>query len=234
MSNTSIICPEGSKKGPRSAQEASKILPKPSPNAPKSTPNRSKRPLGAHLGPMLYKSSTWNAQITVKKRPRAPKRGPRPAQTLPKWSPRPSQDHFVEWFFGIYVPKPRLQRFRGRCFGLSGIVAGRHDRLYVLPDTVLMGPEHVLTKSTSSIEMRKNVEKSPPESSKILPKSSPNPSQIHRKSKKIEKQIAKKCYDDLRCAQNAKNVRKSAKNAPKRVPRGGESFLRRRTRTPAG
>ena len=49
IQNLPIPCSKGSK----SFQIPPQTLPKPSPNPPKATQNPSKRPLGAHLGPML-------------------------------------------------------------------------------------------------------------------------------------------------------------------------------------
>ena len=93
---------------PKSSQDPPKILPRPSPNPPRSLPkplqNRSRRPLGDHFGPMLYKSFISKAQKAAKKRPRAPKRGPRWSQTPPKWSPRPSKNAFLADFLQFFVP----------------------------------------------------------------------------------------------------------------------------------
>ena len=93
---------------PKSSQDPPKILPRPSPNPPRSLPkplqNRSRRPLGDHFGPMLYKSFISKAQKMAKKRPRAPKRGPRWSQTSPKWSPRPSKNEFLSDFLQFFVP----------------------------------------------------------------------------------------------------------------------------------
>ena len=65
---------------------------------PRSIQNRSRSPLGPHLGPMRGKSLISNAQKTAKKRPSAPRRGPRSSQIPPKWSPRPSQNWFLDFF----------------------------------------------------------------------------------------------------------------------------------------
>ena len=75
----------------KSSQIPSKTLPKPDQILPKSfqippkiTQNRSRRPLRAHLGPMLEKSLILNAQKTPKRRPKAPRRGPRAPPNPPK------------------------------------------------------------------------------------------------------------------------------------------------------
>ena len=158
-----------------------------------------------------------------------PKRGPRPAQTLPKWSPRPSQNHRLERFFGFYVPKLCLQRFRGRCFDIFRACAVRHVRLYVLPDTVLMGRKHVFAKSTCSMKMRKKVEETLPKPSPNPPQTLPKPPKIDQKSKKKGGQNQLTPKKGPRRPTNAKKVRKKG---PKRLQKRGSSFYRRRTRSP--
>ena len=57
---------------------------------------------------------------------------------------------------------------------------------------------------------------------KFFPEPSQNPPEIHAKSKKIEqktKKIDKISHDDLRCATNAKKMRKNAKKWPKTSPK---------------
>ena len=88
MPSISKICPLCVQK----VQNPPKFLHKPSQNLPKASQNPSRSPLGAHFGPMLERSSILNVQKTAKRRPKAPKGGPRRPQTLPKWSPRPSQN----------------------------------------------------------------------------------------------------------------------------------------------
>ena len=63
-------------KAPKSSQIPPQTL-------PKSTPNASKRPLGAYLGARLSKSSILNAQKRAKRHPRAPKRRPTASQPFP-------------------------------------------------------------------------------------------------------------------------------------------------------
>ena len=53
---------------------------------------------------MLYKSSTSNVEKTAQKSPRAVKRGSRPSQTPPKWSPRTSRIHFFCDFWAFLTP----------------------------------------------------------------------------------------------------------------------------------
>ena len=94
-------------KARKSSQMLPQTLPKPSPNLLKATQNRPKRPLGAHFGPMLEKDMVLNVQKTPKyaqnwlkvaiSRPRAP-------QTLPKWTPKPSQIHFLGHFLRFIFP----------------------------------------------------------------------------------------------------------------------------------
>ena len=68
-----------------------KTPPNPPQILPKSTPNRSKRPLDDHVGPVLAKSSILIGQKTARRHPKVPKKHPRASQTPPKWSPRPSK-----------------------------------------------------------------------------------------------------------------------------------------------
>ena len=88
--------------------KSSQDLPKSSRNPPKSfaksTQNRSRSLLGAHFGLTLYKSSILNPPEMAKKRPRATKRRPRAPQPFSKWSPRPSQIHFLSIFFDFIFP----------------------------------------------------------------------------------------------------------------------------------
>ena len=53
---------------------------------------------------MLNESSVLNAKKTTQKRPTAPKRDPSTSQTLPKWSPRPSQIHILSHFVTLFSP----------------------------------------------------------------------------------------------------------------------------------
>ena len=71
-------------KGPKSFKISPQTLSKPPQNPPKATPNLSRSPLGAHFGPMLERSSTLNVQKAAKRRPKAPKGGPKRPQTPPK------------------------------------------------------------------------------------------------------------------------------------------------------
>ena len=106
-----LLCP----KNPKSFQIPSQTLPKPSPNLPKATQNPSKRPLGAHLEPMLSKNVIWNAQKTVKMRPKVGNRRPRASQTPPKLSPRLSKIRFSSNFFVCFFLIVNLHRFLQFC-----------------------------------------------------------------------------------------------------------------------
>ena len=169
----------------------SQILPKPSPNPPKPSPNpgqidpksiwkASGRPSWTYDVKKLAFGRPQNCQEPPKNAQERPQTGPNP----PQMSPRPSQNHRLERFFGFYVPKFCLQRFRGRCFDIFRACAGRHVCLYVLPDTVLMGREHVFAKSTFSIKMRKNFEKTLPKPSRNPPQTSKNQSKIPKNRQK--------------------------------------------------
>ena len=103
--------PTTRREGPKSSQIAPQTFPNPPKILPKLTQNRSRRPLGAHLGPMLDKSSISNPPKTTQKRPRVPKRGPRLSQTLPKWSPRPSQIRFLNNFLRLFFSGRKFERF---------------------------------------------------------------------------------------------------------------------------
>ena len=116
------------KRRPREApdhQEASKRRKKPPQrrpksfqNLPNSTPNRFKRPLGSHVGPMLLKSWISN---TRKNDQEAPKRGPRPprgGQETPQSVPNPSQmepetlpNPIFKRYSTLYSLIPILNRF---------------------------------------------------------------------------------------------------------------------------
>ena len=100
--------PKRGPRPPRGVQEKEKPPqkhPKSFQNLPNSTPNRFKRPLGSHVGPMLLKSWISN---TRKNDQEAPKRGPRPprgAQEMPQSVPNPSQMEPKT------LPKPIFERF---------------------------------------------------------------------------------------------------------------------------
>ena len=86
-------------KTPKGAREC----PKEVRNLPKSIQKPSKRPLGAHLGPMFLKDMSWNAQQTVKMRPKVAPRRPRASQTPPKWSPKIFPNQIFQHFLGLFV-----------------------------------------------------------------------------------------------------------------------------------
>ena len=88
---------------PKSVQKTLNILPNPSQTLPKSTQDRSPSPFGAHLAPMLEKRSIWNAPKAARKHPKAPKRRPRPSQTLPKWIHRPLPNQFFFTILGFFI-----------------------------------------------------------------------------------------------------------------------------------
>ena len=133
--------------------------------------NRSRRPFGAHLGQMPYQRSLSNTKKTARKCPRAPKRGPRPAQTLPKWSPRPSQINFLSNLFARIFHIENLHRFFAAV--LQNLhVFSRADLQNSCAHAVFRGPPHRLT-------FFKKITRNHP---KIFPKSFPNPSQNLEKS----------------------------------------------------
>ena len=144
---------------------------------------------------MLKKSLILNGQETAKSRPRAPRRGPRPSWTLPKWSPRPSQERFW-WDFWVFSSSSK--------FALIFYVFFL-DFLLILKSSTLTkhcknhGFFNVFAKSLFAKIIRKIVEKS-----------FKNRSQIREKSRKF----ASKRDFEQRCAKNAKKLRKSAKIGP--------------------
>ena len=106
---------------PKSVQKTLNILPNPSQTLPKSTQDRSPSPFGAHLAPMLEKRSIWNAPKAARKHPKAPKRRPRPSQTLPKWIHRPPQTHFfynLRFFFSHWKIASILYQFFRSFYGI--------------------------------------------------------------------------------------------------------------------
>ena len=92
-----------------------------------------------------------------------------------------------------------------------------------------MRPRSVSWPSTLFNGFRKNHQKSSKNLPKILPKPSPKPRKMDPKSQ----QIIKKTQDNLRCAKNAKKMRKSAKNGPQTCPKGAYSKMLRSPRCPA-
>ena len=82
---------------------APQTLPKSSQNLSKATQNPPKRPLGAHLGPMLLQDMILKVQKSVKMRPKVTTRLPRASQTLPKLRPTPSKIRFLGAFLRIFL-----------------------------------------------------------------------------------------------------------------------------------
>ena len=100
---------------PITCSKRPQILQNSSPNPPKTVPkatqNPSKRPLGAHLGPMLSKNTIWNVQKTAKMRPKVAKRRSRASQPPPKLSPRLSKIRFSSNVFACFFGGVQNQAF---------------------------------------------------------------------------------------------------------------------------
>ena len=135
-----------------------------------------------------------------------PKRVPRPFQTPPKWSPRPSQIHILSHFVTLFSPLQLGIDFLS-CFCCFFV-----DFLKLEPLNLLIFPRE------NAIFYKIGIFKTNPKNlRKIIPKPSQNPPKIPRKStpnrnKSIK--IDKKDQDDLRTAKNSKKMRKNAKKCP--------------------
>ena len=163
-------------------KKCSKSFPKPSQNSPQTLPkwikNRARRPLGNHLGPMLEKNSILNAPKTAKRRPRAPERGPKASQPLPKWSPRPSQIQFLCDFFALYLPIPNLHWV----FINIVTIFCRFFKPRTLKISVSPAREHDFHKIGF---FKKKHRKRSPQASPNLPKTSKNPFKFDKNRQKL-------------------------------------------------
>ena len=140
--------------------------------------NRSGSPLGAHFGPMLYKSSISNAQ---KNRPEASKSAknklkatPNPPRMESKTLPNPIFMRFLDVFFRVQICNRFFVDFSGFFVKLQCLETLK----IVLPSR----RELNFYKIAFFENQAKNNRKKPP---KILPKTLPNPPKIEDKSPKI-------------------------------------------------
>ena len=97
---------------PQSPQMFAQTSAKPYSGLPKSTPNRSKRHLRAHLGPMLQESSIPNLKKTAKRRPRDAPDLPKP---FPNGAPNLSKSDFPAIFEPIFSHS-NFEAIRSRFF----------------------------------------------------------------------------------------------------------------------
>ena len=149
------------------------ILPRRIQILPKPFQNRSKRLLGAHLGPLFQKDMIWNAQQAVKMRPKMAPRRSRASQTLPKWSPRLSQIRFLNDFCACFFLVVNLHHFI--CSFVAEFVCFCKSR-----PLKFMRPRSALLTSIRFGMFRKKYQKS----SKNLPETC---SKSRKKQKQIEK-----------------------------------------------
>ena len=183
-------------------QKLPKTFPKP---FPKSTPNRSKWLLGAYLGPMVLQKLYFEHPKTGQEVPRAPKRRPRPSQTLPKWSPRPSQIRFLSNFWASLFLVANLHVF---CSFVAEFVCFCKSR-----PLKFMRPRSVLLTSTRFGMFRKKYQKSSKNLLETCPKSRKNQRKIEKnENKSMEK--AKMSEENQKMSYKFEKMRKKCQLEP--------------------
>ena len=184
-------CPNSPKTHPNPPQTLPKLIQKPS-----------KRPLGAHLGPLFKKKMIWNVQQAVKMRPKVAPRRSRASQTLPKWSSRPSQIRFLNDFCACFFLVVNLHRLFAVLWQ-NLFVFVRVDLQNSCAHAVFCWLPHVLACFEKGIKNHR----------KTLPKPAPNRRKIKEKSRKMKTNRWKKprwVRKTKKCATNAKKCEKSA------------------------
>ena len=140
---------------------------------------------------------SWNAQQTVKMRPKVAPRRPRASQTPPKWSPKIFPNQFFQHFLGLFVSG------RNFAFLFCRFVAECVCFLKSRP-LKFMRPRSVLLTSTRSGIFRKKYQKSSKNSPETLPKSNKNQGKI-KKNEKIDG----KSQDERGKPKNVLKIRKN-------------------------
>ena len=123
----------------------------------------------------------WNVQQAVKMRPKVPPRRSRASQTLPKWSPRPSQIRFLNNFGACFFLVVNLHLFF--CSFVAEFVCFCKSR-----PLKFMRPRSVSLTSTRFGMFRKKYQKS----SKNLPETCPKSRKNQRKIEKNENKSMEK------------------------------------------
>ena len=152
---------------------------------------------------MLYKSSILNAPEMAKKRPRATKRHPRVPQPLPKWSPRPSQIHFLSIFLNLIFPYEI-------CMDFWWIFA------WFLQARILENSNFVLEKQRflQNRDFEQKYEKPSQNLHEIHPKST--------KSRQKSKKSVPENQDGVRCVQKDPKMRKKCEKWTNIAPRAAQ------------
>ena len=118
----------------------------------------------------------WNVQQAVKMRPKVAPRRRRASQTLPKWSPRPSQIRFLNNFCACFFLVVNLHRFFAVLWQNLFVCFCKSRPLK------FMRPRSVLLTSTRFGMLRKKYQKS----SKNLPETCPKSRKVEEKSRKMK------------------------------------------------
>ena len=142
----------------------------------------------------------------AKKHPRATKRRPRAPQPLPKWSPRPSQIHFLSIFLILFSHTKFAWIFDGFLIDFC--------KLESLKIAIFRWKNNVFYKIAIFDKNTKNHRKT-------TPKSSRNPPKIDHKSVKIQKMRAKK-QRWRKMRQKAPKIRKNCEKLTNIVPRASQ------------
>ena len=152
-----------------------------------------------------------------------PKRRPRPSQTPPKWSPRPSQIHFLKHFVAFFLP------FK-ICIEFSSFFPWFFVDFFKLEPLILL----IFPRENAIFYKIGIFKKNPKNLWKIFPKSFQNPPKILPKSMKIRKKSKKmqeKCHDDLRRPKKPKKMRKITPKDPTWLQKRPIVIVRRPPRT---
>ena len=163
----------------------------------------------------------WNVQQAVKMRPKVPPRRSRASQTLPKWSPKPSQIRSLNIFCVVFFPVVNLHRFF--CSFVAEFVCFCKSR-----PLKFMCPRSVLLTSTRFSMFRKKYQKSSKNLLETCPKSRKN----RRKIDKNENKLMEKAKMNEENQKIRYKCEKSANLSQFEAPEPKSFLPRRDTRSP--
>ena len=148
----------------------------------------------------------WNVQQAAKMRPKVATRRSRASQTLPKWSPRPSQIRFLNNFCACFFLVVNSHRFC--CSFVAEFVCFCKSR-----PLKFMRPRSVLLTSTRFGMLRKKYQKSSKNLPETYPKSRKNQRKIEKnQNKSMEK--AKMSEETQKMRYRCEKIRKNCQLEP--------------------
>ena len=148
----------------------------------------------------------WNVQQAVKMRPKVPPRRSRAPQTLPKWSPRPSQIRCLNNFLRLFFSGRKFERFF--CSFVTEFVCFCKSR-----PLKFMRPRSVSLTSIRFSIFRKKYQKSSENLLETCPKSRKNQRKIEKnENKSMEK--AKMSEENQKMRYKCEKMRKKCQLEP--------------------